>query len=254
MGLTVSLVARKGGVGKTSTALNLAGAALDDGAKRVLLVDLDSQASLTRACIGAAAVDALRTNETVQAVATRERCAGDVVRETNTPGILLVPSHPDLRVPHDAALHLAGVDADLVILDTPPDVRDPAVRAALLSSHAVISPVVPEAWGLQSVHSVQQLLMSAGMVSNAALTFAGWLVSMRQRIALHELCENTLRRLHSSTVFDVTIPAAAVFKEASAAGLPVTKHSPRAAGSKAVRALWSELLDRVEAANGRAVA
>jgi chromosome partitioning protein len=246
MGLTLSLIARKGGVSKTTTALNLAGAALDDGLKTVLLVDMDSQASLSKAVLGPQVVDGLRPDQTVQAVAERTRTAGDVVRETSTPGLLILPAFHDLRVPADGALNMAGIEPDLVVIDSPPDTRDSSVRCALLASDVVISPVVPEAWGLQSVHGVQQLLMSAGLVSNQQLMFAGWLLSMVQRCAMHTVCEDTLRRLHGANVFDVTVPAAVSFKEAAAAGVPITKHAPKCAGSKVVRAVWSELLDRIE--------
>lgn len=246
MSLTVSLVARKGGVSKTTTALNLAGAALDDGAQTVLVVDMDSQASLSKALLGPQVVERLRPDETVQAVAERSRSAGDVARETETKGLYVLPSYHDLRVPSDGALNLSGIEPDLILIDTPPDTRDTSVRCALLASNVVISPVVPEGWGLQSVHGVQQLLMSAGLVSNQRLFFAGWLVAMVQRIAIHSVCEDTLRRLHGQTVYDTTLPHAAAFKEAAAAGKPITHLSKRSAAAKAVRAAWHETCDRVE--------
>jgi len=254
MTMIVSLVARKGGVGKTSTALNLAGAALDDGLKQVLLIDMDSQASLSKAVLGPSVVEGLRPDCTVQAVAERTRSAGDVVRETETPGVLVVPSHHDLRVPADGALNLAGVSPDLILIDTPPDTRDTSVRCALLASNVVISPVVPEPWGLQSVSGVQQLMMSAGIVSNQQLIFAGWLVSMIQRLAMHNVCDDTLRRLHGATVYDATLPHAAAFKEAAAAGQPVTKTAPKSAAAKSVRAVWHETLNRIEASVTRGAA
>lgn len=246
MSLVVSMLARKGGVGKTSTALNLAGAALNDGAQRVLVIDMDSQCTLSKALLGPPAVDQLRLEYTVQAVADRSKSAGDVVRETAVPGLLIVPSHPELRVPPDGALHLAGVDADMIVIDTPPDVRDSAIRCALMASHTVVSPVVPESWGLQSVPAVQSLLMGSGIVSNQRLVFAGWLLSMVQRVGMHAVCEDTMRRLHGGTVFDTSIPAAVVFKEASAAGLPVTHHAPKSAAAKVVRACFAELCERVQ--------
>jgi chromosome partitioning protein len=251
MGLVLSMVARKGGCSKTTTCLNLAGAALQDGAKRVLLVDLDSQASLSKVCLGAQQVEALRADASVQAVAERRRSAGDVVRETTVPGLLVLPSFPELAIPTDAVLDLSSVDADLVLIDTPPDTKNPAVRAALVSSHAVASPMLPEALGLQSVAGVQSLLLSAGLVDNPALTFTGWMVAMRQRIAIHELCEATLRRLHGDQVFRTVIPAAAAFKEAVAAGKPITHYAPKSAGAKVVRDLYQETLNRLHSATER---
>lgn len=246
MGMVVSLVARKGGVGKTTTALNLAGAAIDDGAKSVLVVDMDSQASLSKSLLGASVVEGLRADQTVQAVVDGSRSAGDVARETPICTVHILPSHPDLRVPADALLNLAGTDYDLVLIDLPPDVRDNSVRCALLASTCVVSPVIPEGFGLQSCHSVQQLLMAAGMASNPRLIFAGWLLSMVQKIAIHRVCEDTMRRLHGSTVFDTVLPHAAAFKESAAAGVPITQHQPRTAAARAIRAVWNEMLERVE--------
>jgi chromosome partitioning protein len=251
MPLSLSLCARKGGVSKTTTCLNLAGAALEDGARSVVVVDLDSQASLSRALLGPAVVDQLRPVCTVHSVLDGSRRATEVVMDTPIPGLRIVPSHPELVAAPEAALDLGGIDADLIVLDTPPDTRNPVVRAALLSSSAVVSPLIPEAWGVQSVAGVQQLLLSAGLVSNRSLVFAGFLVAMRQRIAMHDACEDVLRRLHGALVFDTTVPALAAFKEAAAAGKPITMHAPKSAAAKVARAVWNELLDRVAATAGR---
>ena len=254
MPLTVSMIARKGGVGKTSAVLNLAGAALEDGASRVVVIDLDPQSSLSKALLGPAVVDQLRPVSTVHSVVAGGRRAVDVITDTAIPGLRIIPGYQDLVVPADAMIDLRDVDADLILVDTPPDVRNPGVRAALLASNVVVSPMIPEAWAMQSVHGVQQLLMSAGLVSNPTLTFAGWLITMRQRIAMHDACESTLRRLHGGTVFDTVIPSLAAFKEASAGGIPITRHAPKSAAAKVVRALWAELLDRVAVSAERGAA
>jgi chromosome partitioning protein len=248
MTLILSLIARKGGSAKTTSALNLAGAALNDGAQSVLLVDMDSQASLSKALLGPDVVRGLRPDQTVQAVADRSRAAGDVVRETKVPGLLLLPSYPDLRVPPDAVLNLSGIDPTVTICDTCPDVRDNAVRCALLSSHVALSPVVPEPWSLQSVPEVQGLLMGSGVISNERLIFAGWLLSMVQRAGMHTACESILRRLHPGAVFTTTVPAAVMFKEAAGAGLPVTHHAPKSGAAKVVRAVYAELCQRIQSA------
>jgi chromosome partitioning protein len=247
MALIVAMLARKGGVGKTSTALNLAGAALDDGTKTVVLIDLDSQASLSKALLGAQVVEQLRPDQSVQAVADRSRSAGDVVRETSVKGLLIVPSFPDLRIHPDGALHLSGIDEDaLVIVDTPPDIRDSAARCALIAAHAVVSPLVPEAWAMQSVPGVQQMLMGSGIVSNQNLMFAGWLLNMVQRCAMHTVCIDTMQRLHGGSVFSTMIPQAVAYKEAAGAGLPITHHAPKSAGAKTYRAVYAELCERIQ--------
>jgi chromosome partitioning protein len=223
MPLVISMLARKGGVGKTSTALNLAGAAIDDGTQTVVLIDMDSQASLSKALLGAQTVEQLRPDQTV-------------------------PSFPDLRIQPDGALHLSGIgDEDtLVILDTPPDIRDSAARCSLMAAHAVISPLVPEAWAMQSVPGVQQMLMGSGIVSNQNLMFCGWLLNMVQRCAMHTLCIDTMQRLHGASVFDTMIPQAVIYKEAAGAGLPVTHHAPKSAGAKTCRAVYAEMCGRIQ--------
>lgn len=246
MPIVAALVARKGGSTKSTNVLNLAGAALDDGAKTVVIVDLDAQCSLSKSLLGADVVRNLRPDQTVQAVADRSRAAGDVVRETKTPGLLVVPGCPDLHVPPDAVLNLAGIDSPFVVCDTPPDTRDPAVRCALLSSHAVISPVVPEVWSMQSIPEVTSVLMSSGIVSNERLVFCGWLISMVQRFAMHQICEETIRRLHSTNVFSQVIPSAVIYKEASASGQPVSHYAPKSNAAKVARAVYSEFCERFQ--------
>lgn len=248
MNLTVAMLARKGGVGKTSTALNLAGAALDDGTKVVVLVDMDSQASLSKALLGAQVVEQLRPDQTVQAVADRSRSAGDVVRETSIKGLLIVPSFADLRIQPDSALNLSGIyeEDSLVIIDTPPDIRDSAARCALMAAHAVVSPLVPEAWAMQSVPGVQQMLMGSGIVSNQNLMFAGWLMNMVQRCAMHTVCIDTMQRLHGGSVFSTMIPQAVAYKEAAGAGMPITHHAPKSAGAKTCRAVYAEMCGRIQ--------
>lgn len=255
MPITVSMLARKGGVGKTSTVLNLAGASLDDGARTVLVVDMDSQASLSKALLGPDVVARLRPDQTVEAVAERTKTAGDVARETAVKGLFIVPSYPDLRVPPDAALHLAGIEPQITFIDTPPDIRDSATHAALMASTAVVSPLIPEGWAMQSVPAVQAMLLGSGIVSNQNLHFAGWLLNNVQRAAMHAVCVSTLKRLHGETVFEQMIPAAVAFKEAnSGAGLPITHHAPKSSNAKIIRAVYSELIDRIAKALERSAA
>ena len=96
--------------------------------------------------------------------------------------------------------------------------------------------------------------MSAGMVSNQSLFFAGWMMNMVQKIAIHSLCQDTMRRLYGGNVFDTVLPQAAAFKEAAANGLPVTHGNAKHKAAKSVRAVWSELMDRCTAHYAREAA
>ena len=101
---------------------------------------------------------------------------------------------------------------------------------------------------------VQHLLMGAGVISNERLVFAGWLLSMVQRIGMHTVCEHTMRRLHGDTVYPTTIPHTVAFKEAGAAGVPVTHHAPKTAAAKVVRAVYAETMQRMQRAWERGAA
>lgn len=92
----LSPIARKGGVGKASTALSLAGAALDDGLSRWPWWNLDSQASLSRAILGS--IEAIRLSGSAQAL-TDGVPAESLFQPTQTQGMSILPAHPDLRLP-----------------------------------------------------------------------------------------------------------------------------------------------------------
>lgn len=243
MGIVLSLVSRKGGVSKTTLALNLAAVMGEDGL-RVRLVDLDSQASLSQFFLGSEAVELLRPKHTVEALfdgATVE----SIEQPTRIPGVSLIPA--GLRFKPDAvlAIPIRSAGIDVVLVDSPPDTNNPAVRSALLVSDFVLSPVVPEPFGLQSIASVQQLLGSVCMASNPRLSLLGYVVAMKQRLAVHSAVSELLRRIHGGQVFTTEIPSTAAFKEAAAAGKTLIEYQPRGQAANSLRALWQEAGERI---------
>ncbi len=130
---------------------------------------------------------------------------------------------------------------DLQLLDTPPDLLNPIVRAALAAADFVLSPIVPEIMGVQSIVSVQKILHGVALATNPSLRLLGYVVNQRQRLTIHSEIEGMLRRMHGETVFRTVIPSLAAYKEARLAQTPICQHNPKSAAAKAIVALGQEL-------------
>ena len=245
MGIVIALLARKGGVGKTTLAANMAAVAAAEGLT-VRLVDLDSQASLSQHFLGSEAVENLRPSATVEALLTGEKTAEQIERVTRINGIKLVPAHLKLHAAAGCDLELRSRTTDVTLLDLPPDVTNPIVRAALVETDFVLSPVICEPAGLESIASVQALLAGVALATNPRLTLLGYIVSMKQRLAVHNALEALLRRIHGEQVFRAAVPNLAAFKEAAVARQTVIEFASESSAAGAVRAVWSEVESRIE--------
>lgn len=251
MGAVLCMVSRKGGCGKTSLSIHLAGLWASEGL-RVRLVDLDSQASLSQFFLGSEAVEQLRPTDTVEELFNGAD-PDAVERETRFKNISLVPAHLKLRIERNADLKLRGKSAHMTIVDTPPDLTNPMIRAALLTSDFVLSPVDPEAFGAQSIVSVQQALHAVAMAYNPALRLLGFAINKRERLAVHGVVEDTLRRLHGDNIFTTSIPSLTAFKEAVLAGKPVTEYDPDSKAAGVIKSFAEEAFERIaKAAKTRA--
>lgn len=246
MGAVLALIARKGGVGKTTLAANLAGLYAAEGL-RVRLVDLDSQASLSSWCLGPEAVEAMAPHETVEAVLAGG-AAEAVEKPTRWERITLLASHLKLRPANPDPSGLRSRTAELTILDTPPDLTSPLVRAALLAADFVLSPLDPEAFGAQSVLSVASALHSVAVAGNPSLRMLGYVLNRRERVAIHGVVEDTLRRLHGDMILRLVLANTAAIKEANLAREPITTYAPRSKAAAAIRELGEEIMNRIEAA------
>lgn len=263
--VTLTLIARKGGVGRTTLTLNLAGALAEQGV-RVLLVDLDGQASLSRALLGSTELESLRPQETIAAVFQGD--TPDIIRSTDYENIQLVPSGDALEplataVKRDFArdqfilrefLKTAAMDADVVLIDTPPHTNLSTVWAALTASHYVLSPVPADAFGVQSISSIINLVAGVQAGPNPGLLVLGYVLSMLQRNSVNDGYRKTLRGLHGSQIFQTEIPLAAAYKEAIASRGPVTHIKKRTKAAKLIRELTGEIETRLEQIAGKEAA
>jgi chromosome partitioning protein len=256
----VTFLNQKGGVGKSSCTHHLGGA-FAQMERRVLLVDVDPQSSLTQGLLGPAALDELEPTATVAAVLRGEDPFPDqVVRPAGIPGVDILPGSPaanDANVPRpweqDCAVQrrLAEVLAelapryDLVLIDCPPTLSG-CSWAGLVAADALVVPLQAEDYGAQGVRAIQDWAATIRATANPGLRLLGYLITMfNARLAIHKAYEQRLRAAYGPDVFTVMVPYAADFKEAIAARQTLAQYKPRGSSAKTVRALADELLDRL---------
>jgi chromosome partitioning protein len=256
----VSLCNLKGGVGKTSTTFHLAGTLAKDG-RRVLLLDVDPQASLTQGFFGPDAMRALPRHATIASLFGDGLVPGpsELIRPTGFDGISIVPGSGHLtrhNVPEpwqadpDQQRAVAEFTAevrdgfDWILADCPPNLHLCAWAALVASDHLVV-PLQAEDFGSQGIASILDCIEAVQAGPNPSLRLAGYLLTMfNPRLAIHKAYEEMLRQLYGAEVFATTIPIGADFKEAVAVRKPIIAHKPRGASAKSIKALADELLAR----------
>jgi chromosome partitioning protein len=264
--IVVSLLNRKGGCGKTSTCHHLAGSFAKDGL-RVLLVDMDPQASLTQGIFGPEATESFPSSRTVAALYDDALDPGpdDIIIPTPYERVSLAPgsnSLDDFNIPrpHEVgelqlALRRFMKEADgrfdVALIDCPPNLNL-CSWSALLASDLVVVPVQAEDYGAQGIVYIQRAFDLALSKYNPRLRLGGYLVTMfNKSLGIHTAYEHQLRTLYGDQVFAATVPLAKDYKEAVASRQPVSAYKPRSASAKAIKAVGDELLERARSASAR---
>jgi chromosome partitioning protein len=253
VGPSVACIAnQKGGVGKTTTAVNLA-AGLALRGRRVLVVDIDPQSNATT---GLGLDPRAARGSTYELLAGAARLT-EVVRATKLSGLDCAPSSPDLagaevelvaasQRERKLAAALAGVEAayDLVLLDCPPSLGLLTVNA-LVAARTLIVPVQCEYYALEGLG---QLLGTAERVCgglNPRLRITGFLLTMYDaRTKLSEQVAAEVRGHFGDLVYGTVIPRSVRLSEAPSYGEPVVTMDPGARGSIAYTLLAREVEDR----------
>jgi chromosome partitioning protein len=249
VGTILALANQKGGVGKTTTAVNLA-ACLAEAGGRTLVLDLDPQANATSG-LGE------RANGTSSYDLLDGAPLEDVAHPTRFPNLELAPSRPELAgaavelARHGdgdsflaAALEPARERYEYVFVDCPPSLG-PLTVNGLAAADRVLVPVQCEYYALEGL---AQLLHSIELVRtrlNPRLVVAGMLLTMvdgRTRLAADVAAE--VRRHFGKLVFDAVIPRNVRLAEAPSHGLPITAYDPASPGADAYFRVASELVGR----------
>jgi chromosome partitioning protein len=248
-GRIIALANQKGGVGKTTTAINLA-ACLAEAGERALLVDLDPQANATSG-LGEKA-NGVSSFDLLDGAAIAE-----IARPTRFQNLELVPARPDLA---GAAVELsrhadgerylqssldgARESYGYVFLDCPPSFGTLTVNA-LAAADSVIVPVQAEYYALEGL---SQLLGSIELVKarlNPKLGLAGILLTMVDgRTRLASQVEAEVRRHFGDLVFTTTVPRSVRLAEAPSHGLPAITYDRRSSGAEAYWKVAMELVER----------
>jgi chromosome partitioning protein len=251
MGTIYAIANQKGGVGKTTTAVNVA-ACIAEAGYPTLLVDIDPQANATVA-LGAPKDG----TPSIYDVLAGDADAADALRDTDVDRLKLLPAHPDLaganmelpRQPGSEVLlreALASVRDRFafILLDCPPSLG-PLTVNALVAADRVIVPVQTEYFALEGLAGLLDTLALIQRSLNPRLTVAGMLLTMHDsRTRLARDVERDVREHYPSLVFDTVIPRNIRVGEAPSFGRPVIHHDPTCAGSDAYFELAKEVASR----------
>jgi chromosome partitioning protein len=249
MGTVYAIANQKGGVGKTTTAVNVA-ACIAEAGFATLLIDIDPQANAT---LGIGAPKDAEPN--IYDVLSGRATLRDAERDTSIDLLKLVPAHADLaganvELPREPGSELrlrealAGVREryDYVLLDCPPSLG-PLTVNALVAADRVIVPVQTEYFALEGLAGLLDTLALIQRELNPRLTIAGMLLTMHDgRTRLARDVEREVREHFPALVFDTVIPRNVRVGEAPSYGLPVTHHDPHCAGSDAYFELAKEVV------------
>ncbi|HYZ38294.1 MAG TPA: ParA family protein [Pseudonocardiaceae bacterium] len=244
---------QKGGVGKTTSTINL-GAALAEYGRRVLLVDFDPQGALSVG-LGLAAQ---HLEHTVYNLIMEQRVpVEEVIQPTSVPGMDLLPSNIDLSAAEVQLVTEVGREQalgralrpllppyDFILVDCQPSLGLLTINA-LACADGVLIPLECEFFSLRGVALLMDTIDKVRDRLNPKLTITGILATMYDPRTLHarEVMARVVEAF-GDTVFDAVIGRTVRFPETTVAGEPITRWAPKSAGAKAYRALAREVIAR----------
>ncbi|HZW97222.1 MAG TPA: AAA family ATPase [Bacillota bacterium] len=250
MGYVISVVNQKGGVGKTTTAVNLA-AYLGKSSQKTLLIDADPQGNATSG-FGIAKKE---QNKTTYDVMVNSLPITKAIIETEYRNLSICPANIDLT---GAEVELIGLPErekilsvalqevrdtyDYVIIDCPPSLGQMTVNA-LTASDYILIPVQAEYYALEGLEQLLETYSRVKNSSNPSLKFLGIVITMFDaRTQLAHQVEEEVRSLFPEQVFQTIIPRNVRLSEAPSHGQPIMVYDKRSRGAKAYKALTKEIM------------
>ena len=254
MGRIIAIANQKGGVGKTTTAINLSSCLADKG-QRVLSIDMDPQGNMTSGL----GVDKDEVEKTVYDLIIGEAKIDEVIQKNVMDNLDVIPTNIDLSA---AEIELIGIDDkefivrnavhkvkddyDFIIIDCPPSLSMLTINA-MTTADSVLVPIQCEYYALEGL---SQLIHTVQLVKerlNPVLEIEGVVFTMydaRTNLSL-QVVENVKDNLHQN-IYKTIIPRNIRLAEAPSYGMPINKYDPKSAGSDAYMRLADEVINRDE--------
>ncbi len=252
MGRIIAVANQKGGVGKTTTAINLS-ACLAEKNKKVLTIDTDPQGNTTSGL----GLDKEELENTIYELILSECTIRESIVKTEIENLSLIPSNVDLA---GAEIELLGIndkeyilknavdyikdDFDFIIIDCPPSLNMLTINA-MTTANTVLVPIQCEYYALEGL---SQLIHTINLVQerlNSNLQMEGVVFTMydaRTNLSL-QVVENVKNNLNT-TIYKTIIPRSVRLAEAPSHGLPINKYDSRSTGAESYRMLAKEVIQR----------
>lgn len=257
---TFAIINNKGGVGKTTTAINLAVCLATTHQQRVLLVDADGQRNATRALLGNAKYDGLAAILTGMAV-----CYDEVVEPTDIDGLDMIPASTelwgiDLHSRNGGAVYLNALrdarDAiteddsyDVMVIDCPPHFSASCI-AAILASNSIIIPVLPDAYSAEGMDDLVEQIDNVREIS-PEVRVAGCLINQFHTADVVLDAVEYFREAAPVPVYETVIRRTDKVTESTWATGSVLIWSPQSSAARDYRAWVQELVTKEALCNGR---